>query len=84
MVLNMYYFLGAYVPLTNNGNIVIDGVLASCYADFNHNLAHFTMAPMKWFPEIMEWIFGEDAGFSIFVVMARQMGILMLPFGQFI
>ena len=80
----MCYFLGAHVPLTNNGNIVVDGVLASCYANIDHHLAHFTMTPMKWFPEIMEWIFGEDTGFSIFVVMARQLGILMLPCGQFI
>ena len=26
------------------GNIVVDEVLASCYASFDHSLAHFTMA----------------------------------------
>ena len=32
--------LGAYVPLTEDGNILVDGVLASCYASFDHGLAH--------------------------------------------
>ena len=39
-------FLGAFVPLTMKGNIVVDGVLASCYASFDHDLAHFVMTPM--------------------------------------
>ena len=38
--------LGAYTPLTKEGNIVVDGVLASCYAFSNHDLAHTAMAPI--------------------------------------
>ena len=45
---------GAYVPLVNEGNIVVDGVLASCYGSFNHDVAHIIMAPMRWFPGTME------------------------------
>ena len=39
-------FLGAYVPLTADGNIVVDQILASCYASFDHDLAHLMMMPM--------------------------------------
>ena len=42
------------------GNIVVDGVLASCYASYDHDLAHFMMTPIQWFPEIMSWVFGDD------------------------
>ena len=64
------------------GKIIVDGLLTSCYADSNHDLVHFTMTPMQWFPEILEWIFGEDTGFSTFVCMVREIGTLMLPQGQ--
>ena len=76
-------FSGAYVPVTKEGNIVVDGVLASCYANFDHDLAHFTMTPMQWFPEIMEWIFGEDTRYPVLIDMAIQLGRLMLPWKQF-
>ena len=32
--------LGAYTPVTVEGNIAVDGVLASCYAFADHDLAH--------------------------------------------
>ena len=56
---------------------MVDGVLASCYANFDHDLAHFTMTPMQWFPEIMEWIFGEDTRYPVLIDMATQLGRLM-------
>ena len=31
----IHYFPGAYVPLTVEGKIIVDGVLASCYADLS-------------------------------------------------
>ena len=49
------------------GNILVDGILASCYPSSNHDLAHFGIAPIRWFPEIIEWIFGEDDGFQGYV-----------------
>ena len=56
------------------GNIVIDGVLASCYPDSNHDVAHTVMTPMRWFPEILEWIFGDDKGFQNFVKISEVSG----------
>ena len=51
--LHLYYFVGAYVPLTMEGNIIVDGVLASCYPEyFDHNLAHLLMIPMQTFSNL--------------------------------
>ncbi|KAF0298165.1 Tiggy-winkle hedgehog protein [Amphibalanus amphitrite] len=48
---------GAFVPLTAEGTIVVDGVLASCYASFDHDWAHLLTTPVRWFP----WLFeGEE------------------------
>ena len=41
-------------PLTKEGKIVVDGVLASCYADFHHDMAHLTMTPMHSLSAVME------------------------------
>ena len=59
-------FVGAYVPLTEQGKIIVDGVLTSCYADVNHDLAHLTMAPMQRFADVLDWIFGDDTEFPIY------------------
>ena len=75
--------LGAHMPLTNDGNIVVDGILASCYADSDHDFAHFAMTPVQWIPEVMDWIFGEDTGFAVYVSIAKELGILMLPYGEY-
>ena len=74
-------FLGTYVPLTMEGNIIVDGVLASCYPFVNHDLAHYGMTPMRWFSEIMGIIFGEDKGFSVYVKTTEDLGIWVLPHG---
>ena len=74
--------LGAYAPLTREGNIMADGVLASCYADIDHDLAHLSMAPMQWYKNIMEWILGYDTGFPVYINIAKDLNKLM-PTGQF-
>ena len=67
------------MPVTQEGNIMVDGVLASCYATVDHDLAHIAMAPMRRFPRIMEKIFGEDAQLSTFCKIGEQLGHLVLP-----
>ena len=62
---------------------MVDGILASCYADFDHDLAHLTILPMHRFAEVMEWIFGTDFGFQVYVGTTRHLGQLMLPDGQY-
>ena len=73
------WFLGAYVPLTMKGSIVVDGVLASCYPSAHHDLAHIAMTPIRWFPKILEWIFGDDYGIIGYVRIAEELGLLVTP-----
>ena len=58
---------------------MVNGVLASCYASFHHDLAHIAMTPIRWFPEIMLWIFGEDDGFLAYIRINEELGQLITP-----
>ena len=71
--------LGAYSPLTAEGNIVVAGILASCHASVDHDMAHFVMMPMQWYPEIIEWIFGTNNGFPSYVTIANHLGRWTIP-----
>merc|ERR1712106_37742 len=42
------HHVGAYVPLTDRGTILVDGVLVSCYTNVDHSLAHVFFAPVRW------------------------------------
>ena len=59
--------------------VVVDGILASCYASFDHDLAHFAMTPMKWFPELMERIFGDNNGMQGYVSFVKTLGRYLMP-----
>ena len=72
---------GAYVPLTMEGTVLVDGVLASCYASFDHHLAHIAMTPIRWFPGVMEWIFGWDNGSPAYVNIIKDFGKWIIPHG---
>ena len=76
------FSIGANVPLTKEGNIMVDGVLASCYPSADHDLVHFIMTPIQWFPETTEWIFSDENGFQGYVKIVEVFGRLMLPYGQ--
>ena len=72
-------FLGAYVPLTMEGTIMVDGVLASCYPSADHDLAHIGMTPIRWFPGMVEWIFGNDDGWQVYTKISRNVGRFAFP-----
>ena len=72
-------FPGAYVPLNKEGNIVVDGILASCYLSVHHDLGHISMVPLRWFPKTIEWIFGEDNGIQAYVRINEYIGEWLLP-----
>ena len=61
---------------------MVDGVLASCYASFDHDLAHIAMTPMQWFPKIIECILGEDEGAPNYVDIVKSLGRMILPHGS--
>ena len=76
------FFVGAYTPVTAEGNIIVDGVLASCYAYSHHDLVHISTTPIQWFPQMMNWIFGEENGLLVFVKVAEDLERVMLLFHQ--
>ena len=44
---------GIWVPLTMEGTLLVDGLLASCYASFSHDLVDLALAPVKMFPRML-------------------------------
>ena len=44
---------GIWVPLTMEGTLLVDGLLASCYASFSHDLVDLAYAPVKMFPRML-------------------------------
>ena len=73
-------FSGAFSPLTLEGQIMADDVLSSCYAHFSdHDLIQFAMTPLRWFPGITQWIFGEDNEAPVYVQISAEFGNLFLP-----
>ena len=72
--------LGAYSPLTVQGKIIVEGVLSSCYASFpDHDMAHFAMSPIRWFPQIMNWIFGEENESPVYVWVIEDFSKWIFP-----
>ena len=65
--------------MTEDGNIVVDRVLASCYASFNHDLAHIAMKPIQWYPDIVEWVFGMHNKHPSYVSIVKEFGKWVMP-----
>ena len=61
--------------MTLGGTIIVDGVLASCYATVQYDVGHIVMTPLRWFPRMTEWILGDT---TTFVNMAEDLGRLVL------
>ena len=53
---------------------MVEGVLTSCYASFDHDLAHFATTPMQWYPKMISWIFGVNKGYPDYVSIAKEVG----------
>ena len=70
---------GIWVPLTMEGTLLVDGLLASCYASFSHDLVDLAYAPVKMFPRIL--LDDEESvkidGCREVVKLAKNMGTAM-------
>ena len=75
----LYIFLGLFAPLTMEGKIVVDEVLASCYVDFDHDGTHIVLTPFRWFPRMLEWIFGDDNGFQVSAKITLEFAKFCVP-----
>ena len=78
---NYIFHSGAFVPLTMEGTIIVDGVLASCYPSVEHDVAHFAVTPMRWFPGIADWVLGTQDGVPVYVKTCEHIAQWMFPHG---
>ncbi|XP_067655473.1 sonic hedgehog protein-like [Haliotis asinina] len=68
---------GVYVPLTDEGTVLVNGVFASCYSSIDHHIAHAFTAPFRWFPWLLSsW---QNDGYSPLVDWLKQFGHMILP-----
>ena len=44
---------GFWTPLTREGTLLVDGLLASSYASFPHTLSDLALTPVKMFPRLL-------------------------------
>ena len=61
---------------------MVDGVLASCYAIVDHNIAQIVMKPIQWYPHVIELVFGDESEVSAYINVARSLGKWVLPQGN--
>ena len=69
---------GAFTPVTMEGNIMVDGILASCFASTDHDIA----MPIRWFPTKMAWIFGVENECAFHAKFLEEVARWILPHGQ--
>lgn len=75
---------GLYAPLTEHGSIVVNGVLASCYAAVDsHHLAHWALAPLRFFYSLMGPSGSPTDGLHWYAWLLQRLGTTLLDTEHF-
>lgn len=77
----MGYDLGAYAPVTSEGTLFVDGVLVSCFADFDdHEMAHYIMGPLRALYEMAPISMGANGHYIHWLLRSilRPVGVRLL------
>lgn len=75
---------GLYAPLTEHGSIVVNGVLASCYAVVDsHHLAHWALAPLRFFYALMGPSGSQTDGLHWYPWFLQRLGTTLLDTEHF-
>ncbi|XP_041356556.1 indian hedgehog protein-like [Gigantopelta aegis] len=68
---------GLYVPVTDAGTLVVNGIFASCYASCPHHLGHLFVSPFRWFPWLLDpW---QQDGYSPIISGLEYLASRFLP-----
>ncbi|XP_023216790.1 sonic hedgehog protein-like [Centruroides sculpturatus] len=70
---------GAYVPLTQTGTLLVDGILASCYASYDHYWAQIFLSPVRWFPNIFNQNSLQPVGVMPYVKILKFLAGALFP-----
>jgi len=66
---------GAYAPLTEQGTVIVNGIVASCYANYqSHEMAHLVHPTVTSFTQFVN----SYLGYKDTTDMARQLGLFSL------
>lgn len=53
--------LGYFSPMTNEGTLIVNDLAASCYSTVvSHKLAHYTLAPLRWWHRMAKFFAVEQ------------------------
>ncbi|XP_028250064.1 indian hedgehog B protein-like [Parambassis ranga] len=75
---------GLYAPLTQHGSIVVNGVLASCYAAVDsHHLSHWVLTPLRFLYSLIGPSGVQDDGLHWYPWLLHKLGKMLLDAGHF-
>ncbi|CAN9497855.1 unnamed protein product [Ophioblennius macclurei] len=75
---------GLYAPLTQHGSIVVNGVLASCYAAVDgHRLSHWALAPLRLFYSFAGPSAAQSDGLHWYPWLLEKLGKILLDAARF-